>query len=1032
MKTAIKLTLALLFTVNAYSSDGSVKFMSDPSLSPDGKTIVFSYQGDIWKVDASGGTAYRITAMPGSETLPRYSPDGNWIAFSGNQDGNANIYAVPVNGGEISQLTFHQAFDYIDSWSWDSKYIYFTSGRSNSYSAYRVSIEGGTPVRLFSEHYWNTAHFVIPHPVTGEFIFSESGESFRNNNRKRYKGENNPDIKLFNEETGDFRQLTDYEGKDLWPTLNRSGDLYFASDEGTGEYNLFTFLGEKKERLTYFDSSIGRPQASADANLVVFTLDYEIHSYNTETRETRKVPVSIFGNNPLKTEIAFNTEGEITAYDVSPDNKKIAFVSRGRLFVSDIKGKFIKEIRTDPLERVIEVVWVSDNKNLVISRTYRGWPNIFRISADANSSEILVNASEKTARLLSVNSKRDKLVYYSGKDELRLLDLKSFSDKLLLNDEFWFRGTTPRFSYDDRFVYYTAYRNFEQDIFVYDLNGGKKINLTDTYLTESDPFWSPDGKYIYFVADRTQASYPRGGSNTKLYRIPVQKFSEPFRSDEITRILEDKKPTTAGSFADIDTSDLLMRWESPLRYGPRQSNPYVITRDTVTSVLFTSTHEGSPGLYKLTLNPFEENKTEKISGISGGEIVNSGKDFYALSGGNIYKLNLKGNKTEKIEIKHNFIKNLAEEFRQMFYEGWTILAENYYDENMHGTDWPGMRTKYEKFLDDVTSREEMRIVMNDMLGELNSSHMGFRSSGDEEKLHTNLISASTGILFEKNDPYKVSRIVNLSPSDNIYTNISKGDILNSVNGVPVDRASSREKFLLFPAMPEEITLELVRDGKVIETKIHPATYSTVNRLLYDEWIANNQAKVDELSGQSIGYVYLKDMSTRSLDQFLIEMTSEEVDKKAIIVDLRYNTGGNIHDDVLKFLSQRPYLNWKFREGMISPQPHFAPSGKPIALLVNQQSLSDAEMTSAGFRELGLGTIIGTETYRWIIFTTSASLVDGSSCRLPAWGCYTLDGTDLEFSGVEPDIYIRNSFIDRVKGSDPQLEKAVEVLKEKIK
>jgi len=202
-------------------------------------------------------------------------------------------------------------------------------------------------------------------------------------------------------------------------------------------------------------------------------------------------------------------------------------------------------------------------------------------------------------------------------------------------------------------------------------------------------------------------------------------------------------------------------------------------------------------------------------------------------------------------------------------------------------------------------------------------------------------------------------------------------------------------------------------------------------MLYDEWIASNQKRVDQLSGNRFGYVYLKNMSEGSLNQFIIEMTAEETTKDALIVDLRYNTGGNIHDDVLKFLSQRPYLEWKFREGMISPQPHFAPAAKPIVLLVNQSSLSDAEMTAAGFKEMGLGTIIGTETYRWIIFTSSSGLVDGSSCRLPAWGCYTLDGTDLEFSGVKPDIYVKNMFTDIINDRDPQLEKAVEVLKEKV-
>jgi len=1022
------LLLCLSYSLLAQESD-NVRFMSDPSPSPDGKTILFAFEGDIWKTDVVGGTAYRITAMDGNESLPRYSPDGNWIAFTGTQDGNENVYVVASQGGEIIQLTFHSSFDRVDSWSWNSQNIYFTSGRVNNFSAFRISIEGGTPYRLFSDHYWNNAHFVVEEPEGEAFIFSESGESFRSNNRKRYKGENNPDIKFYNPEEDQFRQLTDYEGKDLWPAIDETGNIYFASDESTNEYNLYTFRDGAKIKLTSFTSSIGRPQVSANGKTVVFTLDYEIHSYSPGTKEVSRIPVKIFANKPLAFDKNFNTDGEITEFDISPDNKKIAIVSRGKLFVSDIKGQFTTGISTSSKERVLEALWLSNNKDLIIVMTNHGWPNVYKLSIDNQVKASALNSAEKTARMLVMNGKRDKAVYYSGKDELRIIDLETFEDRLLLNDEFWFRGSTPGFSPDDKYVFFTAYRHFEQDILIYDLEKKQKINITNTYLTENSPFWSPDNKYIYFTADRTQASYPRGGGNFMLYRMPLQKFAKPFRSDEIQRIMMDEKKPEEDLPVSINTDDLLFRWESPLRVGPRQSNPYVITKDTVTYVLFTSTHEGKSGFYKLTLNPYDAPKTKAFKGITSGWVKSAGKDHYALSRGKLYKLNVKSEKADQIEIKFDFNKNLSEEFHQMFYEGWTILAENFYDEKMHGTDWKAMRTKYGKFLPFVRSRNDLRIIMNDMFGELNSSHMGFRSTGEEEKLKVNMVSASTGILFDTDNPFRVERIINNSPADNVYSDILPGDLLVSINGVTVENGANREQYLLFPKMPEEITLRLSRNGKNIEAKVHPV--GRLNGLLYDEWIATNQKRVDKLTNNKIGYVYLKNMGGSSLNRFIIEMTSEEVGKDGLIVDLRYNTGGNIHDDVLNFLSQKPYLNWKFREGMLSPQPHFAPSGKPIVLLINESSLSDAEMTTAGFKELGLGTVVGTETYRWIIFTSGAGLVDGSFCRLPAWGCYTLDGVDLESSGVSPDIYVKNKFPDKVKGDDPQLEKAVEVILEQI-
>ena len=289
--------LVLLFSFGTVHSQEPY-FLADPTLTPDGETLIFSYDSDLWSVPATGGNALRLTAMLGNETLPRVSPDGQWLAFSSTVDSNTNVYLMAMKGGVITQMTFHDGIDEVDSWSWDSKHIYFTSNRENRFAGYQMSYSGGTPKRLFS-NYFDNSHNIAIHPKTDEVFFNETWESKFFSNRKRYKGPYNPDIKSYNPQTKQYKEYTDYPGKDMWPTFDENGTLYLVSDEANGEYNLYTFQDGIKKQLTSFESSIGRPQVSANGSKVVFTKGYQIFLYEVSSGNTQKVAISLANNNPL-------------------------------------------------------------------------------------------------------------------------------------------------------------------------------------------------------------------------------------------------------------------------------------------------------------------------------------------------------------------------------------------------------------------------------------------------------------------------------------------------------------------------------------------------------------------------------------------------------------------------------------------------------------------------------------------------------------------------------------------------------------
>ena len=1025
---------ALLFMASVVSSqNNNAYFLSQPCLTPDGQTVIFSFEGDLWRADTKTGQSVRMTAMSGYETSAKVSPDGKWIAFTGRQYGNADVFLIPVNGGDIKQLTYHSGNDDVSSWSWDSKYIYFSSNRMGQQSGFKVSINGGTPQRVFSNYFFQYDHNLFEHPASGEIFFNDTWESSNQAQRKRYKGPFNPDIQSYNIQTKQYKRYTDYNGKDFGATIDKNGNVYFISDELNGEYNLYTFENNKKIALTKFSTSIKSPIVNANGGKIVFEKDYQLYVYDVAAKKSDKIPISILRNNVLPKEKDFDIRNSITNFDISPDGKKLVFSARGELFVSDAEGKFIQQIKKGSAERAEEVKWMSDNKTILFNQTADGYLNWFTIAADGSAPLKQLTKDKRNNRLIVFNKTKTKAVYLSGRDEVKLLDLKTLESKMIVKDEIWaFQNSAPGFSPNGDYVIFTAHRNFEEDIFVHHISTGKTTNLTNTGVTETGPVWSPDGKYIYFASTRTAPSYPFGLKDPRLYRMPLEKFDEPYRMDKYNDLFK-KDSAKKDSSIHIDAADIMERLE---QVGPSFGSQDLVTvlqKGDKTTLLYVSDHElGKNSLWKTTLEPFENSKTEKIAGAESNNIsfVENSDKYFILFNGTIFKLNLDGNKAEPVNLSYTFRRNLSAEFNQLFEEAWALMDENYYDEKFHGADWPKLKEQYAQFLPYVNNRSDVRVLMNDLLGELNSSHQGFGTFGEDENIPLKSSTMETGIIFDDKDPYQVKYVIKRSAADRKDIDIKAGDELLKVDDVTVEKDLDRNFYFTHPSLDKELKLVFKRGALSYEVKLHPQA-SLFNNL-YDEWIDNNQKRVDEKSKGRIAYGYMKNMGTGELEKFIIDMTQELNSKDALIFDLRYNTGGNVHDDVLKFLSQRSYLQWKYREGKLTRQGNFTPGDKPIVLLTNEQSLSDAEMTAQGFKALKLGKIIGNDTYHWIIFTSGAGLVDGSFIRLPSWGCYTLDGKDIELNGVQPDIRVFNTFTDKISGNDPQLDRAIEEILKQLK
>lgn len=1018
-----------------------VYFSDDPAVSPDGQLIVFSFNGDLWQVDAKGGNAMRLTGMEGGESRPVFAPNGRSLAFTATQAGNEDVYVLHLGGGEIQQLTFHGGADRVDSWSWDSQVIYFTSNRANNFTTYQIPASGGTPKRLFNNFY-NTIHNLVEHPQNSTWLFTDSWESYRFDWRPKYQGDHNPDIKVWNPKTKEVSRLTTYRGKDFHHSLDRQGTVFFVSDEGTeGVLNLFQFKDGQRTRITNFDTSVSKPRVSADGSVVAFVRDFQLWRHGVRSGKTEKLPLKLPAASALDLQKSFAVAGNITHFDVAPDGKKLAFSARGQLFVSDIEGQFVQQLQLPAQTRALQVQWLSDSKELLLVIVDQGWRKLARLAADGKGQLHWLTDAGRHVTNLSLNEDRSQAAFLHGRDQLKLLKLADNSIDMLSEDAFWgLFGDPPRFSPDGTHLAYSVYRDFERDIHVMRLADRQVTKITETGLTEQSAVWSPDQHALIFAADRDMPTFPTGGQAMHLYRLPLQKRQAPLRSQRFQALFEEK-----GEEADdkeekldeivIDSDELIKRWEA---FGPTagsQFSPQFFANGDKQVVLYFSNHEDNGDQFKLTktvFEPFKKPKTEVYSGAQiaaddfSGSLQVAGADgkFFVLIGGNLHSFGLDGTKLEPLMVKHDFEVTLRPMFQQMYYETWANLHEYYYSDNFNGADWDAVGARFAKFLPQLRNREDLRQLQNALLGELNSSHTGFGTEGEEEVNYFGLQSAYVGIDWADESPFMVRSIVKDGPADFAGIDIKPGDLLVGVNDESIKLLDNRERYFAFNKLPEEIKLTFKREGKDHHVWLQPERARNAFFDHYADWVRERQQMTDKLSDEKIAYVHMYNMTGGALEGFMEEMVSEANQRQGLVLDLRFNRGGNVHDAVLQFLSQKHYANWKFRGGALTSQPNFTPAEKPIALLINYQTLSDGEMTAAGFKQLKLGKVFGTETYRWLIFTTELGLVDGSFHRMPSWGCYSLDGEDLELEGVAPDERVEESVADRAAGRDPQLEAAI--------
>jgi tricorn protease len=1080
----------LLFSLTSIVCAREAKLVRYPSYS-NGR-IAFTYLGDIWTADENGQNVQRLTVNKARDAYPRFSPDGKWIAFSSDRNGNLDVFIIPSTGGTAKQLTHHSADDVVLGWTPDGTGVLFSSQRGEDFMAllYVVSVNGGMPWRAGPDM-GNAASFS---PDGKRIAYNPKGQVYW---RKYYRGAYATDVWIEDVSTKKFSQLTDFDGLDSWPMWGKDG-IYFVSDRDGGGLTNIWRIGEnggKADKVTSFKTGDVRfPSISSDGRVIVFEHDFGIWKLDTGSKKVTPIKLDIEAETEENDNETLSFASVAEDYDLAPNARRIVISTHGELFTVPVEEGDIRQI-TDSPARDVNVEYSPDGKSIAFISDRSGREELYVTAADGTGEAQKLTDIDalKLGYRWSPDSK--EIAFTASDDKLRKVNVGS-KQIVELDSTRYGNISAPEWSPDGKWLAYSkADESRTTDVYVLASSGQEKEahKVTFDSYDERAPRFSPDGRKLFFVRSESTGGGGGGGgfgnASIQLYSVGLEKLDRDPDDPEERAEAEAPQPAPGGGDAEggpprratgpRPPHETKMDWAG-MKHRTRQITRmpfavgnYTVAPDSRTIIFVTSepsTTGSTPVIYsiqddgrrltRVTSGGPPQGEGEGGPGGGGGfggglgdlNISRDGRTLFFREREAIYSVALPGGGAaaaatagrgpagagggaEAARRRINFnvrVKvNRPAEWAEMFGDAWRTMKYRFYDPAMHGMDWDAAKAKYEPLVKDVGDRQELLNIINEMIGELNASHTGAapppggRAAG----------GVSTGNLGIELEPdaaagrYKVTYIYEGGPADKDWVKVNVGDYLIAIGDKQV-KAGDEYWELLNDRLNRKV--EVTFNNKPAAEGAWKTRIETVNgqayaTLRYDRWVKERRQKVDELSNGRVGYIHIRAMDQPSLRKFEKEIR-EFRNKDAMIIDQRWNGGGNIEQELLAILVQREYEVWRPRGVEASGRP-FAGYFGPKVVLQNWRSASNAEMFPAGFRALGLGKVVGTPTMGAVIGTGSYSLIDASTVRTPGVGVYLADAkhTNMENYGVQPDIRVDNTPEDNLAGRDRQLEAAVDEL-----
>ncbi len=1084
-------TLAFVFaTVFGAFAQSPALWLRYPAISPDGKNIVFSYQGDLYKVAADGGTATLLTTSDAYDAAPIWSHDGQQIAFASDRYGNPDVFVMPASGGTAIRLTFHSAGELPMDFTVDNQSVIFGSSQLDAASnqmfpsgalpeLYQIPVIGGMPRQLITSPA-EDARF----NAAGNLLVFHDRKGYEDEFRKHHTSSVTRDVWKYDLTTKRFTQLTTFEGEDRNPIVApNQQDIYYLSEK-SGSYNVWkmSLNGGAATQISRLDKHPIRYLSMSNDGTLAFSYNGELYTMK-EGGQPKKLTVNMVNDgryNPVKT---VSVGGGASEMALSPSGKEVAYVFRGEVFVSSVKEGTTKRITNSP-EQERNIMFSPDGRSILYAGERHGSWNVYETSLARESEKQFFNATilkekailetplEEFQPAYSPDGK--EVAYFEERTALKVINLATKAVRTILPGN-------KNYSYSDGDQWYEWSPDgkwflvqFLQDnqwigqCGLVSAEGGKEVvNLTKSGYSNWVPRWAMGGKAMTWFSDRdgmkNHASWGGEGDayamfftqeafdNFKLSKEDweLKKEEEKEKKEKEEKEKKEKEEKEAAKKGNkkkdddkkkeekkeekkvdpikIELDDIEKRKARLTMHSTRLADA-ILSKDGE-KIFYLALFEKGFDLWQTELRTKETKILAKLGakGVSSMVMDTSGKTLFLIVDGSITKIAVEDGKREGVNLKGEMVLNENVERAYLFEHIWRQVVKKFYTKDLHGVDWDFYKKEYARFLPYVNNNYDFADVCGEMLGELNASHTGaFFGKSIDNPDRT----ASLGCFFDENykgNGLKIKEIIKKGPLFKGGTKIKAGTVIEKIDGEEITTTTNYHS-LLNRKDGKNTLLSLYNEGtkERWEEVVKPINLGQEGELRYQRWVDRCGFLVDSLSAGRIGYVHVRGMDDRSFRTVYEDALGKNANKEALVVDTRFNGGGWLHDDLATFLNGKEYMSFEPRGQNIGTEPQFK-WHRPSAVVMCESNYSDAHMFPYTYKALGIGKLVGMPVAGTGTAVWWEGLQNGVVFGIPQVGMKGNDGRFLENQQLEPDILAPNEPDEVSKGRDQQLEAAVKEL-----